>query len=146
MIILLAIIAKFASVKWPGSNINLNADAQQLASEIRYTQSLAQSRAQRFRINLTSSGYSITDTAGTTYYTDPIKGQNTISYGQGTTATWSTTILPNNLIGFDENGTPYTDSSASTTPLSSNAVITLTNAGTTRTVTVTIGTGRVIVP
>jgi prepilin-type N-terminal cleavage/methylation domain-containing protein len=145
VIVILSIIAKSVSSLWPGSNINLNAEAQQLASEIRYAQSLAQARAQRFRINLNSSHYSITDAAGTNYYTDPLKGQNTINFASGTTASWSSTILPNNLIGFDETGTPYADSNATSTALASTATITLSNGGMSRTISVTPQTGAVTV-
>jgi len=137
-------MASIAVSRWPGNNINLNAQAQQLGSEIRRTQSLAMSRGQRFRINLSSGGYSITDSSGTNYYTDTIRGQNTINFPSDITASWSNTVLNNNLISFDGNGTPYTNAAASTA-LSSTAVISLTSAGYTRTVSVSPGTGRVIV-
>lgn len=143
VILLLAIMSTYVSMKWPGANINLNAQAQQLATEIQRAQNLAMSRGQRFRVNLSTSGYTITDLAGTTYYTDPVKGQNTISYPTGVTASMSAS-LSNNVIAFDGNGTPYSNSAA-TVQLTATGVISLAASGYTRTVTITPYTGRVIV-
>lgn len=141
VIVILAIISTIVIVKWPSSNINLNADAQQLASEIRYTQSLAFSHGVRYRLNLTSTSYSITDISGNAVV-DPVTGSNSTSLSSGNTATW--TNLPNDLIAFDSNGNPYTDSGA-TTLLTSTAVITLTRGSVSRTISISPETGRVIV-
>jgi prepilin-type N-terminal cleavage/methylation domain-containing protein len=144
VILVMAIMARIAVARWPGNNITLNAQAQQLGSQIRRTQALSMSQGQRFRLNLSSGSYSITNSAGTTYFTDTIRGQNTLTFPSGITASWSTAILSSNLISFDGNGTPYTNATA-TVALASTAVITLTSAGYSRTVSISPGTGRVIV-
>ncbi len=54
------------------------------------------------------------------------------------------TNLPNNLLAFDEAGTPYSDATA-TTALAANASIPLTNGANTQTIQVTVGTGRTII-
>jgi len=141
VMLITAVLSAFAVARWPSYSININAQAQQLASEIRYTQSLAFSQGQRYRLNLTSSSYNIT-TIGGTSVSDPVTGSSSTNFASGTTVAWSN--LPNNLIAFDGNGTPYTDSSA-TTLLAANATISLTRSGVTRTVLITPQTGRVIV-
>lgn len=141
VIVILTIIATIAIMRWPSSNINLNAQAQQLAGEIRYTQSLAFSHGVRYRLNLTSTSYNITDISGNAV-PDPVTGNNSTSLASGMTASW--TNLPNNLVAFDGNGNPYIDSAA-TSLLGSIAVITLSAGGANRTISISPETGRVIV-
>lgn len=140
VIVIMAVVSAYVVARWPGTNINLNAQAQQLASAVRYTQSLALSQGQRYRLNLTSSSYSITTTGGTAV-ADLVTGSNSTSISSGITVAW--TNLPNALLAFDGNGSPYTDSTA-TTLLATNATITLTQNSVTRTLTITPQTGRVI--
>ena len=144
VILIAAILAAIAVARWPGGRINLNATAQQLASDIRYTQTLAMSRAQDYRLNVTASTYSIT-TGGGTAVNNPITGSANVALPSGTTITISPTNLPNNLIAFDSQGIPYTDSTTAAT-LGSAAVITLTSNSLTTTVTIQPQTGRVTVP
>jgi MSHA pilin protein MshC len=141
VIVIMTIISAYAVARWPGVNINLNAQAQQLANQIRYTQSQAFANNIQYRINLTSTSYSITDINGNAVI-DPVTGANTTSMSSGITASFAN--LPNNLIAFDANGIPYTNSTA-TTVLASVAVITLSQGGVSRTVSISPQTGRVIV-
>jgi type II secretion system protein H len=141
VIVIMVALTAYAVTRWPGSNINLNAQAQQLAAMLRYTQSLAQSQGQRYRLNLTSSSYNITTLLGIAV-TDPVTGAASTNVSSGITMAW--TNLPNNLVAFDGNGSPYTNSLA-TTLLTSAATIKLTQGGVTRTVSITPQTGRIIV-
>jgi type II secretion system protein H len=141
VIVIMVALTAYAVTRWPGSNINLNAQAQQLAAMLRYTQSLAQSQGQRYRLNLTSSSYNITTFLGIAV-TDPVTGAASTNVSSGITMAW--TNLPNNLVAFDGNGSPYTNSLA-TTLLTSAATIKLTQGGVTRTVSITPQTGRIIV-
>lgn len=147
VVAIISILATIAVTRWPGSRINLNAQAQQLASDIRYTQTLSMSRAQDFQLNfLSSSSYSITANDGTPV-NNIITGQTTtvLLATPATTITLPPTNLPNNLISFDSSGIPYTDS-ATTTALNSAAVITLTSGGQTTTITIQPQTGRITIP
>jgi prepilin-type N-terminal cleavage/methylation domain-containing protein len=143
VIVIASILASIAVTRWPGTVINLNAQTQQLASDIRYTQNLAMSRATEYTLNVTATTYSIT-TNGTAV-NNPVTGNATVTLGSGITITLSPTNLPNNLITFNSLGTPYTDTTA-TTALSNAAVITLTSGSNTKTITIQPQTGRVTVP
>lgn len=144
VIVLITILATIAVARWPGTRINLNAVAQQLADDIRYTQTLAMSRAGEYRLNLFSSSYSIT-TGGGAAVNNPVTGAASVTISSGITITLPPTNLPNSLITFNSLGTPYTDTSG-TTALSSAAVITLSSGGNSTTVTIQPQTGRVTVP
>jgi len=143
VIALMAILAAIAIARWPGVNLNLNAQAQQLANDIRYTQSLAMTRGQRYRLNLlTATTYSITDLSGNAVGNN-VTGNNTVTYGTGITK-GTTSNLPNNLIAFDGQGIPYIDATAATA-LTATASISLTAGSVTRTLQISPETGRVIV-
>jgi len=144
VMIIMAILATLVVSRWPGTKISLNAQAQQLASDIRYTQTLAMSRGGAYRLNVTASNYSITTLSGTAV-NNPITGSATVTLGSGITITISPTNLPNNLITFNTAGVPYVDTTE-TTALSSAAVITLTSGTNTKTITIQPTTGRVTSP
>ena len=142
VIILLAILAATVSMRMPGEGINLGAQAEQLASDVRYTQSLAMSRGQRFRINFTAGTYQITDAAGV--------AQNHPSTGLTTAVSLGTTVLSaynpplnNSYLAFDSLGVPYTDP---TTALAALVTLTLTSSGVAMSITVAPQTGRVRFP
>lgn len=141
VLLLTAILSVVAVNQWPGSDINLSAQADQLVGDIRYTQALAMNRGQRFRINFNSSGYSITNAAGTAAVPHPLTGANAVALNSGMTLTST-----NSFLVFDGNGVPYTTATSPGTALAANAVITLSAAGQSRTVRVSPQTGRVIKP
>ena len=143
VILITTILASIAITQWPGARINLNAQAQQLASDIRYTQTLAMSRATEYTLNVTATTYSIT-TGGGAAVNNPITGSATVTLGTGITITISPTNLPNNLVTFNSLGEPYINTTA-TTALANAAVITLTSGGITKTITIQPQTGRVTV-
>lgn len=129
-ILLISIIAVGATTLFPGRSINLAAQAQQVASDIRYTQSLSMTRGERHRINFaTSTTYVILNSAGVAVAHPATGSSAPISLQSGIT------LAPLTSVRFDGKGTP-----------SSAPTLTLTADGSQRTVTITAGTGRVAVP
>ena len=142
VMVVVAVLAVVASMRMPGDGINVSAQAEQLASDIRYTQSLAMSRGQRFQINFTASSYQITNDAGVAQV-HPSTGQ-TAAVGLGSTVlSGYNPPLTGNILAFSSLGVPYTDA---TTALAALATLTLTSGGEAITVRVAPQTGRVQVP
>ncbi len=143
VIILMAILSLGVYLKWPGSSINLAAEAQQIANDIRYAQSLAMTNGQRYRFVKTSANtYQIVNNAGTA-----IKlalGNTTMTLNSGISF-GTLSNLPNSLIAFDGLGIPYTDTATPGTALSATATIALTASGDTVTISIAPETGRVLV-
>jgi len=145
LIVVITIVAIISVIAVPRfiTTPNLDGQTQQLLSDLRYTQMLAITHGQRFRVNFTSSTtYTITNTSGTAV-ANPSTNGNTITFTGGVTMSLPPTNLPNNLVAFDENGIPYTDSAA-TTALAANATITLTRNGINRSIVITQKTGSMI--
>ena len=145
VIVLLSILAVFSVSRW-ATGINPNAQAQQLANDIRYTQSLAMTNnSNRYRVNLITTspnGYSISTTAGT-IIPSSITNNNTVTLG--TSISYGAfTNLPNNVIAFDGLGIPYTNTTA-TTALTATASIPITSGGITITIQISPTTGNVTV-
>lgn len=138
-LMILAIISAIIIVRWPNDMIRLSAEAQQLVSVMRYTQSLALSHGSDYRVNFTASSYNITDTDGNTI-SDIVKGGNNIYFGQNTSIVLVN--LPNNLLVFNGQGIPYIDYNA-TVPLTSGASIRLSNGNATSSILITPETGRI---
>jgi prepilin-type N-terminal cleavage/methylation domain-containing protein len=125
-------------------SLTISARAEQLASDLRYVQSLSMTRGSRYCVSLTASAYSLTTTdAGNNCLgvTEPHPALLTqpIAICIGC---MSWTNLPASVIQFDGLGTPYT---AAATALANNAVITIADSGSTRTITISPITGRVLV-
>ncbi len=143
VLVIIGILSLMVIIQWPASAINVGAEANQVANDVRYTQSLAMTRGKRFYlIKLSSNTYQIRDSAG-----NPV----TMAFGN-TTVTLNSGIsfgtlsnLPSNLIAFDAVGAPYTTSSSPGTALASTATIPLTSGSTTVTVSILAVTGRVTV-
>ena len=65
VLVMVGLLAVFALPRvFTTESITLPAAAARLAASIRYTQSLAMSRGQRYRINFTGATYQITDMGG----------------------------------------------------------------------------------
>lgn len=143
VLILLSILATATYIQWPATTINLGAQADQLAADIRYAQSLSMTKGERYRLVKTSStAYQITNSAGT-----PIllaRGNTTMTLNSAITF-GTLTNLPNNLIVFDGKGAPYVTTGSPGTALSSTATLPLVSGAETKTVAITPETGRVIV-
>jgi type II secretory pathway pseudopilin PulG len=146
LVVVLLIVGILAASLLPRSTerrISIGAQADQLASDIRYVQSMSMTQGQRYYISLTATTYAFVAVSGAVAQSHPATGSTTpISLASGVTMTIPPTNLPNSLIAFDGRGIPYTDSAA-TTLLAANAVITLTGAGGSNTVTVYPQTGEV---
>ena len=124
-------------VVWPGDNVSLQAEAQQLANDLRYIQFLSMSQDSSYRVNFSSDQYTFTDLSGVSALLHPVTESNIATLGTGMIL--STTGLPNNYLVFDQQGIPYTDTVG--TELSSNATITLTASSGSIAVTVSPETG-----
>ena len=144
VIIIISIISAVALLQMsPATNINLGAQANQLASDIRYTQSLSMNKDQRYYLSKTSSNtYQILNAGGTAVILP--MGNTTVTLNSGISF-GTLTNLPNNLIAFDGKGAPYTSTGSGGTVLSSTATVPLTSGGVTRTVSINPTTGLVSV-
>lgn len=144
IILLVGILAFTAIPRFLNKSvIDVSVMAEQLANDIRYTQSLAMTSGQRNRINLTASTYQITTSSGG-LLTHPVTGTTSPISLNGVTLSGWNPPLTNNYVAFDGRGAPYSLVTSST-GLASNATITLTAGGHTRTVVISPETGRVIV-
>jgi prepilin-type N-terminal cleavage/methylation domain-containing protein len=142
VIVVVSILAIIPFLNWPSSSISLDGQAQQLANDIRYAQSLSMTKAQRYRLVITtgSSSYQILNTAGTAVRF--ASGNTTVTLNSGISF-GTLSNLPNSLIAFDGNGIPYTTTGSPGTALAANASIPLQSSGNTKTVVITPLTGKV---
>ena len=121
------------------------AQAQQLASDIRYVQTLSMTRGERYCLNLTSTGYSMTMTnCSTSIGVEHPAGATFPIALDGVALSWSN--LSNDLVTFTGKDKPYTDATATAAnALASDAVITLGGDGGPMYVCISPETGRVFV-
>ena len=70
-LIILSLLAYTVISRWSASTFDLQAAAEQLIADIRYTQMLAMTRGQRYRINYTSNSYRISDRTDSTTIPEP---------------------------------------------------------------------------
>jgi len=142
-IILIGILSVGVFLNWSGSKLNVYAEARKIAADISYAQSMAMTSGQRYRfVKISNSSYQIQNNSGTPI--NFLSGQ-TITLNKYVTF-GSFTNLPNNLINFDGNGVPYTDTASPGTALASTAVINLSTSGQTTTVSIAPITGRATTP
>ncbi|SRR5579883_91457 len=143
VLVVISILAVGAFISWPGRGINVYGQATQLANDVRYTQVLSMTKGQRYRLVKTSSTtYQIQNSSGTAII--GAMGSTTVTLGTGISF-GTLTNLPNSLIAFDGNGTPYVDTGSPGTALSSTATMPLTDGSNTNTVSITPQTGRVTI-
>ncbi len=143
VLLIMSIISVTVMLQWTASGIDLGAQAKELASDIRYTQSLAMTNGQRYYlIKQSSTTYQIMTSGGTAVML--FNGRTTATLNSGITF-GTLTNLPNNLVAFDGKGTPYTTSSSPGTALTSTATIPITSGGATKTISIQPGTGRVTI-
>ena len=142
MMTIIGILAVLVVPRLTGQAINLSATTAKLAADIRYTQSLAMSQGQRYRINFTASSYQITDINGVAIVY-PMTGSTAAVLVSPATLSGYNPPLTNNYVVFDSKGVPYVDSTSPGTALAANAVITLTSGSDTSTITIAPETGRV---
>ncbi len=136
VIIVLAIIAIAVFSRWPSGSINLGAQAKALVSDIRYAQNLSVTSGQRYYLRISPPAtYTISNYAGS--------GLTTYTLSSGMTF-GTLTNLPNSLVAFDGQGTPYTNLTMPGAALAATATIQLkAQDGSSTNVTITPGTGLV---
>lgn len=140
-ILIISILAYSVAVDWNPTNINVDLDntTEQLAQDIRFTQTIAISRNQQFRLNLLSAtSYNITNSGGVPV-SHPLAGTANINLPGN--MSMASAGLPANYILFDALGIPYT---APGVPLAANATITISVGGANLTITIFPQTGRVM--
>jgi len=146
VIVLVGIISAIALTRTGNDPVMLSTQVDQLAGDIRYVQALAMTQGQRYRINLTATGYTLTlADAGGTLVPHPVTGSTAqTNWNSGVTVALPPTNLPNSLVAFDGRGIPYTDNVA-TIALGAaiTATITLSKGGASQSITITPLTGRV---
>lgn len=139
VMVILAVLAATFLPKTSDRTINVNAQADMIAGEVRYVQSLAMTQGQRYYISSTSTTYGLFAVSGATPIPHPTTGSTTpIPLAAGITATMSTPV-----IAFDGKGIPYTNASATTALSGVNATITLSSDTANAVVEVFPETGRV---
>lgn len=144
IILLLGILAFTAIPRFLDKGaIDVSVMAEQLANDIRYTQSLAMTSGQRNRINLTAATYQITTSSGG-LLTHPVTGGTGPIALNGVTLSGWNPPLTNDYVAFDGRGVPYSLVTSST-GLAASATITLTGGGYTRSIVISPETGRVMI-
>jgi prepilin-type N-terminal cleavage/methylation domain-containing protein len=147
VILIISILSVIVAVQWPGLSVSIGGQAEQIASDLRYTQTLSMSRDQRYCFLISGNTYRIIASS--------TSGATTLAFGN-TTVTLGTglafgTITPASMFVFDGQGAPYSSSSGSCTTANAAAATALTSAGSiiisgggqTRTISITAETGRV---
>jgi MSHA pilin protein MshC len=140
IIVLMGVLAFSFMPRYPGLTIELNGQAEQLASDIRFAQSLSMTHGARYCIffNTAQSQYQFRNTNCTTAVVHPATGST--AYITFSNVTMALNNISGTYIEFDTKGKPYTFTASAT-----NATVTLTSSGDTRSVSVSPETGRVLV-
>lgn len=155
LIVVMVVMGILAAVFVPRSNnpaIILSTQAEQLAADIRYVQSLAMTEgwsgvaptARRYRINFASTSYNLTDVSGVAV-AHPGGATGSIAFAGEVSISLPPSNLPNSLVAFDGLGRPYTDAAAGTA-LANVATISMVSGGSTRAIQIFPETGMVRVP
>ena len=144
VVVIVGIISAVALTRTENDTVLLSTQVDQLAGDIRYVQALAMTQGQRYRIDLTLTGYTLRlADAGGTLVPHPFTGSTAqTNWNSGVTVALPPTNLPNSLVAFDGRGIPYFDNVA-TNVLAATATITLSKGGANQSVTITPQTGRV---
>jgi prepilin-type N-terminal cleavage/methylation domain-containing protein len=138
VVAIIGILAVYAIPKAQFSQVDVIAQATQLANDFRYTQSLSISSGQHYYLTLSAGSYQIKNAAGTAI--KMMNGATSVTLHTGISF-GTFTNCPNSLISFDSKGIPYTDNSG--TLLSSAAIIPLTSTSQTKSVVIAPSTGAV---
>jgi len=148
VMVVIAIISVIALPRMGNAPVLVSTQAEQLAGDIRYVQTLAMTQGQKYIISFPSAtSYRFLDSAGNPVV-HPVSGSNAaITLGANVTLALQTTTPIGNALGFDGLGVPYSFSMPAATfgALTQPATIKLTKDTENRSVTVTQETGRVTV-
>jgi type II secretory pathway pseudopilin PulG len=151
IILIIAILAIVVSTNWPGVTLNLGAQTEQLATDLRYTQALAMTQGQRYCLLISANTYTIINSTTSTSIKLAL-GNTTVTLGNGITF-GAITPASTAMFVFDGKGVPYyttnsvcnTTNAQAATTLTSTGSIPLTASAQTRTITLSPETGRVLV-
>lgn len=137
---IVVVLAVFAAPRLTTApSTTTSALAAQVAANVRYAQSLAMSRGQRYRINFTANTYQISDMGGAPIVQPLTASTSAISVSPATLSGYNPP-LTGNYVAFDTRGVPYI---GATTPLAATATITITSGTETASVVIAPETGRV---
>jgi prepilin-type N-terminal cleavage/methylation domain-containing protein len=139
IIILVIIAGAVMLIKWPSSRVELDIKAEQVASDIRYTQSLSMAMNKRYRIYFYTNDYSIKDHNDVSTIHPATHTENNIPLGSGITFTKPPTP---NCIAFDGKGAPR---DCNTGNLLGDSTVSLADNTKTATITILQTTGYVAV-
>jgi type II secretory pathway pseudopilin PulG len=139
VLVLAGILAATALPRLSQGVVEVSAQAEQVAADIRYAQSLSMTRGARYCISFTGTGYQLRTTNCTVAVNHPATGSPAAIVLSGTTVTFAN--LNANAIEFDTKGRPQ-----SFTVPTNNGTVTLTSNGQTRSIVVSPETGKATVP
>ena len=140
VLVMVGLLAVFALPRvFTTESITLPAAAARLAASIRYTQSLAMSRGQRYRINFAAGTYQITDMGGAPIVQPLTAGTAAVSVAPATLSGFNPPLTAG-YVAFDGKGVPYVSATAA---LAGTATITLTVGSEAATVSIAPETGHV---
>ena len=146
MMLVIAIISAIALPRMGNAPVLVSTQAEQLAGDIRYVQTLAMTQGQRYIISFPSAtSYRILDSLGLPVV-HPVSGSNAaVTLGANITLALQPTLPAGNALEFDGLGIPYSVTTPATLngALTQPATINLTKDAEIRSVTVTQETGRV---
>ncbi len=149
VIVVIAIISVIALPRMGNDPILVSTQAEQLARDIRYVQTLAMTQGQKYLIDFPSNtNYEFRDSLGAVVR-HPLDGSLAITLGGGVTLALQLPLAPvGNAIGFNGLGVPYSVTAPGTFngPLTAQATLTLDKGGTSQQkITVDPETGKVTV-
>lgn len=144
VLIILSIIGIFIMVFWPGKSIELRAEAEKLAHDIRYVQSLCIARNARYRLVFNSfpAGYLLTDASGNAIFHPANPQSALIQFSSG--ISYGTITPSSSYLTFTGRGVPYIFT-GTLQKLTSVLQVTLADGSVNRLVQVTPDTGYVTV-
>ncbi|HEX2548914.1 MAG TPA: GspH/FimT family pseudopilin [Gammaproteobacteria bacterium] len=141
VLVILGIIAAVAIPTWQGTGINVSSEADHLAADLLYTQSLAINSGQRYYwIRTGTNTYQIRNSSNVAIIY-PGSGSSTITLKAG--ISFSTFTNLTSIIAFDGKGQPYTTSTTPGTRLATSATIRLIGDTVTKSVIIFPSTGYV---
>jgi prepilin-type N-terminal cleavage/methylation domain-containing protein len=148
MIVVLLVIAVIAAIAIPrmgNDPILVSTQADQLAGDIRYVQTLAMTKGQRFVVSFPSAtSYRILDSGGNPVAHPSSGSSAALALPAGFTLALQATSPAGNALGFDGLGVPYSVTAPATFngPLAAQATITLTRDAATQQVKIAPQTGK----
>ena len=140
VLVIVGVLAVFAMPRLTSvPDLTLSAASAQLAAHIRYAQSLAMSRGQRYRVGFTANTYQITDGGGVPIVQPMTASTGPVAIAPATLAGFNPP-LTGDYVEFDTRGRPYVNAA---TPLAVTVNFTLTSGGASASVALAPETGHV---